>query len=274
MKKEYISDLMLERYLLKELPEKQIVYIDTLCKQMPELQDRINALNSSSSDILEEYPADFIVPQISRKYESAYAESDRKSSLFKNKFRKLIIIPSFALATAIISLLFIIPVVRTSLNYVPVDDSQYGARIKGTESKIYIYRKINDEVEILNNNSKAKHGDLLQIAYVSMKDEYGIILSIDSRGTTTLHFPSDMVSSTKLESGEKTLLSNSYELDDAPEFEKFYFITSDHELDVISVLQAAQLMANDRQNVLTGNGLIIKEDKTINQTSVLIKKVK
>lgn len=271
MKEEYISDLMLERYLLRELPEKHILHIKKLCEQMPDLQARIDALKKSNEEILNEYPENMIISEINRKSALLKSELKNKTAAVKTPFQKRLLLPSFALATAIISLVFIIPVVRTSLFFSPIEN---GTRIKGDDSKIFIYRKTGNSAELLQNNSNAKNGDLLQIAYTSIKDKYGIILSIDGRGTVTLHFPLDFTSLSDITTGNKVLLPNSYELDDAPDFEKFFFITSEKPMDIKFIFQAAEKISNDENKVLNENTRIVDKDNSINQVSVLIKKVK
>ncbi len=137
--------------------------------------------------------------------------------------------------------------------------------------QIYIYRK--GDAEPLQNGSYARKGDLLQIAYQTDAEAFGIILSIDGRGTVTLHFPDNASGSTKLTLNEKTALGNSYELDDAPEFERFFFITSESPLNTKSILRAAEELARNKFNVLNENIKITGiTDNSIRQMSITIKK--
>ena len=72
-----------------------------------------------------------------------------------------------------------------------------------------------------------------------------------------------------LEQKKKILLDNSYELDNAPGFERFFFVTSTSAIDVESVLEQANLLAKDINRARTGH---IKLPQVINQTSILINK--
>jgi hypothetical protein len=122
-------------------------------------------------------------------------------------------------------------------------------------------------VELLKNGVKAKAGDLLQIAYESAREIYGVILSIDGNGIVTLHYPEREDQSTVLKKGKKELLGSSYELDNAPGFERFFFITSMSEIDVADVIQKAKRLAQDVKRAKTGNIELIDPFK---QTSILI----
>ena len=69
-----------------------------------------------------------------------------------------------------------------------------------------------------------------------------MIFSVDGRGSVTLHFPSGDRADTTLERGVHAL-EYGYELDDAPRFEKFLFVTSTQPLDVASLLEQAERKA-------------------------------
>jgi len=62
----------------------------------------------------------------------------------------------------------------------------------------------------------------------------------------TLHFPDAETASTKLESEGEQLLDQAYELDAAPAFERFFFVTSSAPIDQKRVLIAAERLARTR----------------------------
>jgi len=72
-----------------------------------------------------------------------------------------------------------------------------------------------------------------------------VILSIDGAGTVTLHFPEQAEAETGLEPNKKFNLSQAIELDDAPLFERFFFVTSAAPIDVRDVLKSAADLARD-----------------------------
>jgi hypothetical protein len=272
MKMQNISNLTLERYILRELPEKQINEIDLLCRDIPELKEKIDTIKNSNKEILNSYSEEKIVAEIKTKY--SYSKEKKKiTGRPSGQILKQFIFP-VSIATAAVILFFTLPAIKTSFNDITGTNSSDIVRLKGNESAIYLYRKIKNEVDNLANGSSAKSGDLLQIAYISKSDQYGIIFSIDGRGTVTLHYPASNISSTKLITGKKVLLNNSYELDDAPDFERFFLITSGSKLDVNTVLNAAHFLARDKQNVESKEILIADLKEKINQTSIKIIKSK
>ena len=112
------------------------------------------------------------------------------------------------------------------------------------------------------------------MGYTVPENGYGVILSIDGNGTVTLHFPGDAGQPTDLEMNRKVFLDSSYELDNAPDFERFFFITSSHAIDVNAVLEGARQLASDERRVRADNIRWQKSSGTaiVSQTSILIVK--
>ena len=113
-------------------------------------------------------------------------------------------------------------------------------RSKGLLSKILIYRLKEGHSQRLEENQTVNPGDLLQISYISTDAKYGIILSIDHNHWVTLHYPTQTHLSTQLQQGKEIFLNHSYELDDAPNFERFYFITSNQPINIEDILNIAK----------------------------------
>jgi len=121
----------------------------------------------------------------------------------------------------------------------------------------------------LSDGDQARAGDLLQLAYVATEESYGMIFSIDGRGVITLHFPEDKGESTQLELNKQFSLPNAIELDDAPGFERFFFLTSGSPIDVHAVFNAVKDAARDPEQVRQ-TGLDLPE--SLKQYSILILK--
>lgn len=265
MSKNNIPEIILERYVLKELPEEKMKEVEEYLIKNPYAKRRVEEIELANAEILRNYPAEEIAVEINRRL----AVSEKRQKNIKADKVKRLYLPSFAIAAAAVILIVIFPLVR------PVDDllkNNNGVEItraKGENAGLLVYRKRGSRVELLKSGAEARKGDLLQIAYFSIEDGYGTVLSIDGRGTVTLHFPGDADSSTALKKGKKSLLPNAYELDDAPEFERFFFITGKSELDVRRLLSAAKALS-----VIPGLAMIedLKIDKSLNQESVLIEK--
>jgi hypothetical protein len=91
-----------------------------------------------------------------------------------------------------------------------------------------------------------KAGDVLQLGYLANGVQQGVVVSIDGVGVATLHFPASEQASPRLEQGGRVGLPESYELDDAPGFERFFFVTVDGAeptLDPAQVMEAARALA-------------------------------
>jgi hypothetical protein len=73
-----------------------------------------------------------------------------------------------------------------------------------------------------------------------------VILSVDGRGAVTRHLPANGARAALLGHDRMNLLDAAYELDDAPGWERFYFVTADAAFDVEGIVSAArQLAARD-----------------------------
>jgi hypothetical protein len=269
MKHKEINAWILERYILNELPDSRIKEIDRQLKEDPSLKEEIERLKNSNKDILNQYPSASIVPEILSQY-NYEIEKNKRERVTRTRpvfFRRLAY-ASPAFAIVLILLFTVFPFQKENIG--PVEPTPVTERIKGkeqTEPDLIVYRETNSGPEKLKDGVKAKAGDLLQIAYAAAKEKYGVILSIDGNGTVTLHYPERKDQSTVLKRGKEVLLSNSYELDNAPGFERFFFITSMSEIDVADVLQKAKRLAHDVKRAKTGDIELVGPFK---QTTFLI----
>jgi len=118
-----------------------------------------------------------------------------------------------------------------------------GDRVKGLAATLAIYRRTADGSETLADGAIARPGDLVRLAYRPAGREYGVILSIDGRGAVTIHLPPQGNRAAPLKSQATVLLDQSYELDDAPNWEWFYFITGHTPFDVGPIVEAARRAA-------------------------------
>ena len=106
---------------------------------------------------------------------------------------------------------------------------------------LIIYRKIDDKVEVLSEGSLVKESDQIQISYVSFNMKYGMIFSIDGNGTITLHYPDYMKDKDfSIIDKHETFLPHTFILDNAPYFERFFFITSNDPFTGEEIIKAAE----------------------------------
>ncbi|MCP4216569.1 MAG: hypothetical protein GY765_18100 [bacterium] len=269
-----INTLLLEQYVLNELPPDRIKEIDEQIKHNPALQEEIDKIHNSNREILEQYPPDVTARQITDMVRTQQAhtqyESDRKA---RTSWGKRLAFASPLLAAMIVFFLVVLPILKSP----PVDNFTFpdGTRLKGeqkidwSQPGLVVYRRTAKDAEILPQKATVSQGDLLQIGFVPAGESHGVILSIDGSGTVTLHYPAHPKGSTQLEARKLILLAESYELDDAPGFERFFFITSKKALDTAKLLTKAEAMAKDIQQAKTGN---IKLEKELHQSSFLVAK--
>jgi len=115
-----------------------------------------------------------------------------------------------------------------------------GVRHKGVQ-RLIVYREGSERA--LDPGDRVSEGDVLQLAYATAGERYGVIVSLDGAGVITLHWPATAEDSTRLGSGV-VRLDHAYELDDAPDFERFVFVASHDPLVVDDVMTAAQNLAS------------------------------
>jgi len=128
-------------------------------------------------------------------------------------------------------------------------------RVKG-KPQLTVFRDLDGDDERLEDGDPASAGDLLQVKYRAGDARYGVIISIDGRASVTLHFPESPAGSTKLELGGAVTLDRSYELDDAPGFERFILVASREPLVVEDILGAAETLEDGAADRLVlGEGL-------------------
>jgi len=205
-----------ERYLLGELPESEMVALNALESENAEFRSRIEQLKRSNEELLSKYPAKQTAEKMHANLRN-FAVIEQK-----NKWR-IYLSACAALIMAATVLITVIP------NSVVTDDfiavNEYETRIKGLKAGLEIWRKTAESTEKLADNSEAATGDLLQMRYTAEKKCYGVILSLDGNGTLTIHLSGSNGKAAELEAGKIVSLENAYELDNAPKFETFYLIT-------------------------------------------------
>lgn len=227
-----VPDIVLERYLLSELPEPQMAEISRRLDENEDLRARLETLRRSNGDILERYRPQLIGRRIESKLDGRkLARSSRKVLYHRWPM-------TAALAAAAVLLLVMLPVSlwldRGS------EDTSATERVKGLEPRLVLFRKTEGGSERLEDGAAAKRGDLLRIAYQALDQSYGVILSVDGRGTITRHLPRQGERASPLQKEGMTLLDLSYELDDAPSWERFYLVTGNDPFDVAPVMRAAE----------------------------------
>jgi hypothetical protein len=195
--------------------------------------ERLAEISRSNEEILSQYPPRQIAAQITRRLR----ETDRTA-----RSRLRFALPAVAAVGAAVALAWVLlPLgVRHGGDMRAADAvSEEHLLVKGAPQLI-IHLRNGDEVRRLRSGQEAFAGDLLQLEYNAAEARYGVILSVDGRGSVTLHLPAEPGGSTALLAGGARALPFSYELDDAPGFERFFLVWSQRPIPVEAVLSAAE----------------------------------
>jgi hypothetical protein len=185
-------------------------------------QAQLDRLRRDNEAILAAHPPEQVVAEIERRR----LQGGLRSAARPDRRFVLALAPALAVAMAI--------AVFVSL-------PEETERSKGAAPYLVIHRHAGDHADRLEPGARANARDVLQLSYVSLGRPYGIIFSIDGRGVVTLHHPSAKEAPQSLTDLDGAVpLPNAYELDDAPEFERFFFVTSTTPIDVDPILERAR----------------------------------
>jgi hypothetical protein len=226
----HVPDLILEQYRLNELPREEACRVERLLRTNETLRERLDALEQSDHEIAHRYPAAWLAQRVRERMPARRRAEPRGG----RGVRRLAVASALALGAVMIA--FALP----WSSIAPATDSD---RSKGLNPILAVYRRTPQGSETLADGAPARAGDLLRIGYVSAGRGYGVILSIDGRGIVTLHLPPDGTRAASLQGGGTILLDHAYELDDAPAWERFYFVTAEQAFEVPPILEAARRAA-------------------------------
>ncbi len=218
-----ISDYQLERYLLREGTDDELAALDRRLADDPELAQRLAALERSNEELHQRYPPEWMRGQIELKLKRAQG---RRVQRTWSGYR-LWAVPAVALILAVVAVPTLFDDQETS--------EAPATRIKGSEQepRLLVFRKLASGVERLQDETLARSGDLVQLAYRSGGLQYGAILSVDGRGTVTQHLPTTGTRAVPL--AAQDTLDLAYELDDAPRWERFYLVAADRRFGLAAI---------------------------------------
>lgn len=239
-----IPDLFTEQDALGELPLYCDAEIRSRLEAEPQRAARLAELRDSNQQILSDYPPEQMAREIEIRAEGAIKKSRQQMAL------RLAMVGIPAMILLVLAAILLVPVIfdtgKPEETVLPRDV----VRVKGPP-RLIMHRKLATGDEQIKSGSLAKPGDLFQIGYFAGGADYGVIFSVDGRGQVSLHFPDDPAGSTTLEKKNLVSLDFSYELDDAPGFERFFFVTSKDPIDVQKVLDAARNLGAVLENKLS-----------------------
>ncbi len=230
-----VSDLALEQYALGELAPEEAERVRKALAQDEALRDRLAALAVSNTEILEAYPPRERAERIRQRLRGSELRARRVSPFFT------IALPA---AAAVLALLGVFALRQGAFPFLAGSEA---TRLKGGPARLAVFLKTDAGAEELGDGSAARQRDVLQIAYTAGEARYGVIFSVDGRGVITFHLPRDYrggpASAPELDRKGQAVLPYAYELDDAPRFERFFFVSSRSSFPVREARQAAEALA-------------------------------
>jgi hypothetical protein len=240
MRPDRVPDLLLERLVLGELsPEQEAEVRARLVEEEGGLA-RMEAIEASNAAFLEEHPPRLMKAAVEARLQH---ESTPRASWLS--WRPMV--PAAAAIAVLVAL---------AVPFLPTRQSGPGGaagagsdgvsladrsaiRTKG-DPRLFLHRRTAQGSEELAPGASVRPGDRLGIRYLAAGARYGVILSVDARGAVALHHPHGPEESTVLVEGGIQTLPFSYELDDAPGQERFWFVTGARPIDVKGLMEAAR----------------------------------
>lgn len=234
-----VPDWLVERAALDEVPSASRDRIERADPR--ELAERVGLVRDDNAAELARYPAGPAVAQIEARI--AAEQHRRKDRRRRERLGWL----GAATAAAAILVIGRFAVDRAATRDPPSVEAPQadGVRAKGPP-RLSVFRRVGDQVERLERDALVRAGDVLQLRYNPGGQGYGVIASIDGAGAVTLHFPTrdEAAPTDTAVAPDTTTLPHAYALDDAPGFERFFFITADGPIDLPSTLAALRALAH------------------------------
>jgi hypothetical protein len=243
-----VPELFVEQVLLEEVPPKRRAGIEAALG-VEELEQRLQDIRRSDEQILSRYPPAEMAARIQARLDAPRSGPQtagwRGLRALPRSARPLgraarISVPLALAAAAVLAVAFIPRLLRTGS--APGSTMIEATRVKGAP-QLLIYRESAGGGELLADRAVVREGDRLQIKYVPAGRAYGAIVSVDGRGAVTLHYPESAAGSTRLGNENGAALDWSYTLDDAPGFERFFFVTAPREFAASVVFDSAKRLA-------------------------------
>jgi hypothetical protein len=247
-----IPDWKLERFLTGDLPEEEMNKLRELEANDAVFANRVKMLREDNKAILSKLPFETLAANLG----TDAAEEGRANlgtgaagNAVKNAVRftlvKFAAAAMFVFAVALTAFFAQretsvmnervggdVAAVNGSQNtQVALAETQSDTRIKGLDARMEVWKKTPAGIVQLNDLDSVGEGDEIQLRYAVPEKCFGLLFSMDGNGALTLHM-GDGVKAIELAPGKMNSLPFAYKLDDAPYFEKFFFVTSPKEFAV------------------------------------------
>ena len=265
-----IPDWKLERYLTGDLPESDMREIREMEATDEIFANRVKMLREDNAAILKRLPFE----KLSEKIATMPGRSNAGAgNTVRVNFKLVKIAAAAALVLAVMTVAVFsqrsisqengtvlannangaenAQVMEVAMADVSGDD---GLRIKGLSARMEVWKKTGDSAVQMENLGEAREGDEIQLRYAVAEKCYGLLFSMDGNGTITMHMGHEN-RAVELEPGKMTTLPFAYKLDNAPKFEKFFFLTSKDEFE----LNAGDIDASLKQEGVKAVSLTLRK---------------
>ncbi|WP_342377907.1 ActD-like protein [Myxococcus stipitatus] len=235
-------DWLLERIALGELPPEELAAARARLEQESDGPARLAALKADSAATLERLTPEQVTREVQARLRRASVEpkAPARSPWFTSALGLVPVLAALAL--------FVVVQPDSATLEDPGTGPVAGlgtetTRSKGLTPRLEVHRQQGRGDELLADGAAAAAGDVVQLAYVAAGRTHGVILSVDGRGSVTLHTPEQGVEAAALAPSGTHRLPGAYELDDAPGFERFFFVTAEQPFEVETIVEAARKLA-------------------------------
>ncbi len=229
-----IPDWKLEKYLTGDLPAEEMREIRKMEEVDEIFANRVKMLREDNAAILKKLPFEKLSEKIAMMPGRSNAGA---GNTVRVNFRLVKLAAAAALVLAVVTVALFsqrsLSEQNTQLMEVAMADvsGDDGVRIKGMDARMEVWKKTGDSAVQMENLGEAREGDEIQLRYAVAEKCFGLLFSMDGNGTITMHMGREN-RAVELEPGKMTTLPFAYKLDNAPKFEKFFFLTSKSEFEL------------------------------------------
>jgi hypothetical protein len=232
-----VPDILLEQYRLNELTPEDAGRVRRALDTDPVLRERLTTFERSDLEIARTYPPAWLAERIRERQAREHVDGPGRT-----RSERRWVLP-LALTAAAATIAFTVPVIlpragRTGGDAVATSSGD--DRVKGLRPSLLVYRRTDRGSETLADGASVHPGDVVRLGYAPADRTHGVILSIDTRGTVTVHLPTAGNQAAVLAHERVNLLDTAFELDDVPGWERFYFIASDTVFEVAPIVDAVR----------------------------------
>ncbi len=186
------------------------------------------ALRADDARLLSAHPVEVIAPRIRQRAESLSVRPPRALVVW--------LMPVLAGAAALAIAL------KVGVTEDVRPQREEGIRIKGDPTLVLRLQTPDGQTTTIARDTLVGKGDVVQLSVRGdATRRFGAVVSIDGRGHVTRHLPEEGSLAATLAAKEQAL-PHAYELDDAPDFERFVFVTAKTGFDVEVVLSALRAL--------------------------------